>query len=74
MSEEGFAMTCSNRRRSSGAPREERQPVKRYVHPICRPAPGGCQTLEAILASLERQNSLLEALCRTLGGRDVENL
>lgn len=68
-------MTCSNRRRGSGsAPGGDRPAVKRYVHPICRPAPGGCQTLEAILACLERQNVLLETLCRTVGGQNGENL
>lgn len=70
-------MTCGNhgRRRADSSPRREPVPVKRYVHPICcTPASSGCQTLEEILAALERQNALLEALCRTLEGRSGTNL
>lgn len=77
MREEEIAVTCSNRRRgSSGAASGgERTPVKRYVHPICRPpSSGSCQMLEAILGALERQNALLEALCRSLGGQSGDNL
>ena len=71
-------MTCGNhgRCRSESSRKQEPVPVKRYVHPICcAPASSSrCQALEEILMALERQNSLLEALCRTLGGRDGGNL
>ena len=64
-------MTCSSRGRRRADSTPKREPVKRYVHPIC-PAvstPAACQTLEAILLALERQNALLEAICRSQGGQ-----
>lgn len=71
-------MTCGNhgRRRLESTPKREPVPVKRYVHPICcaPPSSGRCQALEEILMLLERQNSLLETLCRTLEGRGSGNL
>lgn len=68
-------MTNSNRRcGGSRGSKPDRVPVKRYIHPICQMNTGGCETLEAILAALERQNILLETLCRTLGGHGGKNL
>lgn len=65
------------RRRADCSPKREPVPVKRYVHPICcTPASSNnCQAvLEEILTALERQNTLLESLCRTLEGRCRANL
>ena len=72
-------MMCSThgRRRTDSSPKREPVPVKRYVHPICcTPASSGsCQAvLEEILAAIERQNALLEALCRTAERGNGANL